>query len=988
MAYRLISNVQVGKWKPGTIFGDCMIFAFNMKFGVGESKSTCSLSIINEKGKYPKELTEINQKTSEVPYLSYVNHYDIKVTGLVMRMYLVSAQETYGPDGKYFQLNFVDGSHILDRTFVGLLHRHDGFNRDINVGRLHTGFAVPVICPPCDPNKSTFQFKNIHPDGKVYDEKGNLIETNPDYGKYVKREIRYSKQLPIGNNKIGGIVIVGTEQFSTSDCDLKDVDYNFTELIQALKKFGIAVFIRDRKPEYRATHVGTLREVLAAWCADFGVTWTYDSFSIIPKVIETNGNTSKAANYIQTINTVARSIDKKTSTTLVESIDYHVSIEDTYRQYLVTAYKKPSTPKQYAKNTFYRTYLENIGVEEIFEQGFLDGRDYDQFKTSCCFARFSPELRTLYLLTQGSYTPLGFTPVHKCDDVLKKNIIDYCLNTDSYLDLLDYIAGSGASLKEVKDADFDMFLGSYDKNMEDAYLDWEKNVSNTFGKYWMTSILPNDRQICPEGINFKFELKSSIIPEAPFFYKKHEDKAKKKKCQPATQILSPASQKELLAGKFEAAKYVITNNVPGGLPFNNILRGPLGKNIFTVAPPHTVKGGGGQLKFSEFVRIFERSGATWNVDEADWECQLTNPVTNESLVQKYMPRYQPVEGLIKTRLLSLFANNNPKIRETIEGARGQVPTIMIVPKKKRLQKLLKVSPLTTQENELEVENTWQSKTVAKTEEKDCTTTALCEIQANLTTAVCKCDDKGGPPPKDKKSGVIYDAKNSAWVDGLLNNKSLGFTWEFTPDPIERSQEVNGKFVKSFDTFVSSMDVVFPCGVDKTGDNELYQANYMEDVKRTTWSNKIQEIRNDFLRYPVGNVSAVRVVPNEATQNMDAFPTDVTGGSVAKVFLPPSNFQGLGKMLDLDAYHLLMNTLNDLGTFYPKVSLTVNLGNVIFGELLPYVQPEFGLQDFNIKIDEGGGSATLSWTSGLGKKPKHDLVMTQVMPRAKYSMYVR
>ena len=81
-------------------------------------------------------------------------------------------------------------------------------------------------------------------------------------------------------------------------------------------------------------------------------------------------------------------------------------------------------------------------------------------------------------------------------------------------------------------------------------------------------------------------------------------------------------------------------------------------------------------------------------------------------------------------LPNAIPNNNPKIRETIEGARGQVPTIMIVPKKKRLQKLLKVSSLTTQENELEVENTWQSKTVAKTEEKDCTTTALCEIQAN------------------------------------------------------------------------------------------------------------------------------------------------------------------------------------------------------------------------------------------------------------------
>ena len=739
---------------------------------------------------------------------------------------------------------------------------------------------------------------------------------------------------------------------------------------------------------------------MSAWCADFGVTWSYDSLNVMPTVIETGANTAKAANQIQIINTVARSINSKSSQSLVESIDYNVSIEETYRQYLVSAYKKPSEPQQYEKTTFYRTYLENIGVEEIFVDvdnaaadpnlpagGFLDGRTYEQFKISCCFARFSPELRTLYLLHEGSYAPLGFTPVQKIGNAMKKQIIDFCLNTDSYLDILDYIAGSGASLKDVKDADFDMFLGSYDKNMEDAYIDWEKKTASTFGKYFMSSLLPTDRTLCPENVNFKFQLESSMIPDAKFFYKKHEEKEKKKKCQPATQILSPQSTKELTSAKFNSTKYVLTNNVPGGLPFNDILRGPMGKDIFTVAPPNKVKGGGGALKYSEFVRIFERSGATWNVDEVDWECQLTNPVTNESLVEKYMPRYQPVEGLIKTRLLTVFAGNKT-IREAIEGARGQIPTLMIIPKKKRLGKLLKVSGLTSKTNELEVENTIAQRSITKTEEKDCDKTALCEKQADLTSAACECDDGGKPPPTDKKSGVLYDSKQTAYIDGLVNNLSEGFSWTFSPDPIERSELKGGKLAKFYDHFEGSLDVVFPCGVSKTVDNEFYQGNFVENVKRTTWSNKIQEIRNDFTSYPVGNVSAIRVVPNEATQNMDSFPTNVTGGSVAKIFLPPSNFQGLGKMLDLNAYHLLMNTLNDLGTHYPKVSLTVNLGSLNFGELFPYMKTQFGLQDFNVKIDESGGSATISWTSGLAKKPKHDLIMTKVMPRAKYSMYVR
>lgn len=998
MAFLKIPNVTVGQWKPGTIFGDCMIFSFNMKFGVGEGKTTCSMSILNKKGKYPKELTEVNPKTGDVPYLSYLNHFDILVgdslaTGVKTRMYLVGAQETNGPEGKYFQLNFVDGSHILDRTFVGLLHRHDGNNRPINVGRLMTGFSLPVVCPPCDPNSNKVDFKRLDPDGSIYDINGNRVTgKSPWLGRFLQRSIDFSKQIPIGNNKIGGMVIVGTEKWSKSDCDLKDVDYNFTELVIALNKFGISLNIRDRNPDYRANHVGTAREVIASWCADFGISWSYDALSILPTIYETGNNTAKAINQISLINTVARGIDQTTSKCIVENIDYGVSIEETYRQFLVSAYKKPSTPKEYKKATYYRTYFRNIGVEDIFiEKKFLDGRTYEQFKISCCFARFAPELRTLYLLSLGSTVPLGFNSKLKLSNVLKKQIINYCLNTDSYLSLLEYIAGKNSSLANIADADFDMFLGSYDQNMEDSYIEWEKNVAETFGKYYMSSILPTDRKICPQGINEKYEMTTSTLPEATFFYKKFETK-KKSACQPAVQILSHGSVREIEAAKYEAKKYILTNNVPGGLPFNNILRGPLGKDIYTLAPPHVVVGGGGALKFSEFVRIFERDGSTWNKDEADWECQLTNPVTDESLVEKYMPRYQPVTGLIKTRLLSIFAGRDEDIRKTIEGANGQAPTLMILPKKKRLQKLLKVSGFSIKENKLEVENTIAQRAIAKTKEKDCSKTALCEIQADISSMACDCTRGAGPPPANKRASVLYDAKGSPYIDGLLNNKSLSFTWTFNPDDIEKSEQkvIPGrgtKFVKTFDKFVSSMNVVFPCGSNQVGDNELYQANFLEDSSRTVWRNKIQEIRNDFLRYPVGNVSSVRVVPNELTQNMDAIPTNLTGGQEVKVFLPPSNFQGLGKLIDLNAYHHLMNSLNHLGTAWPRASLTVSLGSCVFGELLPYLKTQFGLQDFNVKIDDSGASATISWTSGLSKKPKEDLVMTQVIPRAKYSMFV-
>ena len=59
----------------------------------------------------------------------------------------------------------------------------------------------------------------------------------------------------------------------------------------------------------------------------------------------------------------------------------------------------------------------------------------------------------------------------------------------------------------------------------------------------------------------------------------------------------------------------------------------------------------------------------------------------------------------------------------------------------------------------------------------------------------------------------------------------------------------------------------------------------------------------------------------------------------------------------------------------------------FGELFQYLDVKKGLQSFNVTINESGSSASISWGSGLLRLPKEDVVMTQVQPRAKYSMFV-
>ena len=1016
MAFIPVQNVSVsiGGSKPtnGTIFG-CMIYGFQMSFGIGEGQTTCSMNIVSREGKYPPGLTEINPLTGEVKYLSFMSpitltvggSFGTKIEGFTMTVFLIAAKETYGSDGKTFQLNFIDGSHILDRVFVGLLHRHDGSNRPVNVLRTQTAFDVPVLCPPCDP------FASTSPTRKV------ITASDPKYGYLATRKIDMSKNIPIGNFIEGGFIIVGSEQYASSDCVLKDVDYNFTELVIAAANIGVKITIKDRKPQYRATHIGTLREVLSAWCGDFGITWVYDCFGGFPPTVNEAGNNSPASVLqIQKINNEIRNIKQTSSTALVESINYEVSIKDTYKQFPVTSYKKQSKAKTYEKTTYYRTFLEHIGPQEMFDKKFLDGRTYDEFIISCVLAKFSPELRTLYLLSIGAYAPLGFTPVYKVPDALKRQIVDTCLNTESYLDMIDYIAGKGATLRNIANADFDMSLGNYQEEMENSYLTWESGVADSFGKYFMTSVLGRDVKFCPKGLNFSYQNKSSLQPEAEIYYSKFEELNKKKACQPAMQNLSQRSQAEMLQAEFDKKRFQLTNDKPGGLPFNDLLRGPLGKSIWTMAPPYLVRGGpgggggGAKLKFAEYVRIMERGAGSFNVTEADFQCQLTNPNTKESLVAKYMPRYQEVEGLIKTRLLASFAKTPDRIRETIEGAKGAVPKIMITPKKPRLRKLFSVSALTSMDNDTEGENTLVQKAVAlKPKEADCTKTAICEMQEDIVNEVCDCTSVYAPPAKPDPSKV-YDSKDEAFIDGILTSKSLGFTFKFKPDPLEFTvTKPDGTFEKQFDIFESSLKIVLPYGMDKNDGNNLYQSNYVEALSRTTWSQEIKAVLNDFEYIHdaagnrvrpnfVGNVGAVKVIPIEATQNIDGYPTDINGGQVINVSIPPMFNPSTGRpypeshplgaqMVTLPQYHAFMQVLNSLGSHLPKVTLSVSLGSMNFGIITKYLKAQFGLQSVDITINETGTSASVSWGSGLLKLPKEDVIMNQVQPRAKYSMFV-
>ena len=141
-----------------------------------------------------------------------------------------------------------------------------------------------------------------------------------DYWSHLDREqARGHNSLGVGFTMDGGYMMLGTEEFEEKTCgNAPNISYNFTELLNSLRKGGIPIFNTDgtqgshtafrnenvvdlngnnmfdgfgnpitrqvkdvnpawpdRNPRYRQNYIGTLREVLEQWCGVFSLDFYY-----------------------------------------------------------------------------------------------------------------------------------------------------------------------------------------------------------------------------------------------------------------------------------------------------------------------------------------------------------------------------------------------------------------------------------------------------------------------------------------------------------------------------------------------------------------------------------------------------------------------------------------------------------------------------------------------------------------------------------------
>ena len=944
---------------PGR-FDGAYIKALNIDIGVSENPTSINVGLINELGRYRDYGTQSSDGSSS---LNYLDPYNLQIgNNLNIWCYLVGQKKSISSDGKTTELEFVDGSHILDRVFVGGIGVHT--LRDQFWTSTIAQTEIPVTCPPCytdniigipDPNATELVTAT-----SVVPTPAGKIAVN---SAFTQRNLRQSNLLGIGNNREGGYIFLGDEKFTRTSCDLADVDYSFQQLIDACNNMDIEINIGDRSKSpngvstLRKSYWGTLRSVLKSWCADFGISFVYDYTRLKPTVREISLSNATLTSDLETIAAEAKLI-RAGDTKLVEKIDETKTVKGSFKNNVITTYKRRKTPRNFEKNTFYGTAYKCFQTEDVLTTEARSYRTVGQFNQCCTLAKYDQSIRTLFLtwlagnnwlggLGNGlMYRALGFNATAAIASDLQEEIIDECLDTETYRAITANFQAPGID-------GFDMILGSYSEDVASKHAEFEKSFAEDFlGKYFYTNIdsFADEKfggfQQCFTGTDWRYEIESAISPlpmDIPT----------------STAGLNSTS---LSARLFNQAK----------LPFHKNLWGPIPINPWK-----------GYDWFSDSrIKIYQRSDAPWSRTQEQAE-NVFKEKTDKGIIDlalPFLPRFQKIQGMIETRLRGRFGGTSIPLPETIDGIKEKtVPCILIAPKPARIGQILDISEYYSAQNPNETPYFF-NKGKGMGNKVDCQGSTLCELQEAMDKEICKpersCPNYSSISPSsvtpDNAVGKIYAAQdNQPFPEGVISTEGAAFSVLFMP-PVAAGQVFGparggGRFT-----------IVGPAGTFPNI-NDLYLANYKENVKSTFYVPKIEQFLGDEELSPPGSVSEVKITLNNVSSNDPFFAGKDANGKntvITKVYLNGYGF------LTLEEYHNFIKGL-DVQTNLNnniKYDLNITFANLDFGNLSTYLQPKYGLSKLSCAIDSQGISTNASWANRPATAPSTDLFTQEVAPQ--------
>jgi hypothetical protein len=378
--YKDISKVTVNgsnKYLNGYIYD------VNFQPSIGAGPSRLTISLVNEDGVYASPTLTVKQASQ------------INIGTINLNMYPVKYTKKESEQGKILQVEFVDGSFILDKIYVGLIKKHwnipvknikfDKFKRRIDT--YYQRFTIDnnfIILGrelhPCDTNKDgVLDLKEV----KAYDPCDPCLNCPTD--KYDKED-RCS---------------------ALSYLKVFDVVYTFDELIEGANsiagKSGVNFNIempkgldKEKLKKYLKSYTGTLKTVLDQWCSDLGLSLVFDAsggrffFKDITKDIKLNESA---------ITSIVNDPNVK-----IMSKDVEESMENTTSRGAMSIYERNGENRNYPCEKSQSlvapivTDFDFLGKNPHTAKGAYDERkiDYRDYTTSVVLGRYSEEMREAF----------------------------------------------------------------------------------------------------------------------------------------------------------------------------------------------------------------------------------------------------------------------------------------------------------------------------------------------------------------------------------------------------------------------------------------------------------------------------------------------------------------------------------------------------------------------------------------------------------------
>lgn len=420
------------------------VYSVDYQNGGADSPSSLTLKYVNKNGQY------------DWPDLSSQSLVRIKIGSFFsFNGYAVTADKDTTEGGVLLSVKYLDESIVLDSCFVGLKGVHgEGFGTKV-VGS-NFAFKTILLGEQVDPCKD---LDEVHEDP---------CAPTSDTGDSAPQE-NQQKQIDCAESRLIKIL---------------DVVYSFSDLIKGIGKFGIHLRnIPMEKLSYFGRHTGSLREVLNAWCQEYGITYFWENginFVDLKNGIDIN----------DTINgSVCRILDKKES----KSIEGNTSIAG------INYFGLDGFINKYTSNLNggLRLTLMPITLSDLFiekESGKLNSfikkyyGNLEIFQRCCMLSKYSPNFRDLYL-QKNKYAFVNADPEEAKEMPLLGITTLLNFRPDTYEQDANFLKSISPEIaSEVMGDKSKLFAVKcyYSQENHNKFIELERYISNeVMGRYWV-----------------------------------------------------------------------------------------------------------------------------------------------------------------------------------------------------------------------------------------------------------------------------------------------------------------------------------------------------------------------------------------------------------------------------------------------------------------------------------------------------------------------